>query len=166
VRDAFDEIENHPRLDLGLLHHSGIRHKKIFGWIFDKEFHLAGGSKNGLDIDVTEGLGPRRFHGRVVLMVNEHTASAGEMVAAFAGENKLATIVGTKTPGRLLSGGAFKVGHGCILGLPVAAYLTWQGWMLENDGINPAVPTELSREALRDGKDSRLETAIEVVTGL
>jgi len=32
---------------------------------------------------VTEGLGPRRFHGRVVLMVNEHTASAGEMVAVL-----------------------------------------------------------------------------------
>jgi len=48
---------------------------------------------------VTEGLGPRRFHGRVVLMVNEHTASACEMVAAFAEENKLATIVETKTPG-------------------------------------------------------------------
>ena len=115
---------------------------------------------------VTEGLGPRRFHGRVVLMVNEHTASAGEMVAAFAEENKLATIVGTKTPGRLLSGGAFKVGQGYILGLPVAAYLTWQGRMLENDGINPAVPTELSREALRDGKDSQLETAIEVAKAL
>src|SRR5271157_4314798 len=59
---------------------------------------------------VTEGLGPRRFHGRVVLMVNEHTASAGEMVAAFAEENKLATIVGTKTPGRLLSGGPSRSG--------------------------------------------------------
>ena len=53
---------------------------------------------------VTEGLGERRFHGRVVLLVDEHTASAGEMVAAFAEENNLATIVGTKTPGRLLSG--------------------------------------------------------------
>jgi hypothetical protein len=115
---------------------------------------------------VTEGLGPRRFHRHVVLMVNEHTASAGEMVAAFAEENKLATIVGAKTPGRLLSGGAFKVGHGYILGLPVAAYLTWQGRMLENDGINPAVPAELSREALREGRDMQLEKAIEVVTSL
>src|SRR5271157_2549358 len=115
---------------------------------------------------VTEGLGPRRFHGRVVLMVNEHTASAGEMVSAFAEENKLATIVGTKTPGRLLSGGAFKVGHGYILGLPVAAYLTWQGRMLENDGITPAVSTELSREALREGRDTQLEKAIEVVNSL
>src|SRR5450755_71703 len=115
---------------------------------------------------VTEGLGERRFHGRVVLLVNEHTASAGEMVSAFAEENSLATIVGTKTPGRLLSGGAFKVGHGYILGLPVAAYLTWQGRMLENDGITPAVSTELSREALREGRDTQLETAIDVVKGL
>src|SRR5271168_3088448 len=91
---------------------------------------------------VTEGFGPQKFHGRIVVLVNEHTASAGEMVAAFAEENKLATIVGTKTPGRLLSGGAFKVGHGYILGLPVAAYLTWQGRMLENDGITPAVSIE------------------------
>jgi C-terminal processing protease CtpA/Prc len=115
---------------------------------------------------VTEGLGPRRFHGRVVLMVNEHTASAGEMVAAFAEENGLATIVGTRTPGRLLSGGAFRVGHGYILGLPVAAYLTWHGRMLENDGINPTIPTELSREALRDGRDTQLETAIEAIRTL
>ena len=115
---------------------------------------------------VTEGLGPRRFHGRVVLIVNEHTASAGEMVAGFAEENKLATIVGTRTPGRLSSGGAFKVGNGYILGLPVAAYLTWQGRMLENDGINPATSTELSREALRDGRDTQLETAIEAVKTL
>jgi C-terminal processing protease CtpA/Prc len=115
---------------------------------------------------VTEGLGDHRFHGRVVLLVNEHTASAGEMVAAFAEENNLATIVGTKTPGRLLSGSAFKVGHGYILGLPVAGYLTWQGRMLENNGITPAFPVALLRDKLREGKDTQLEKAIEVVKAL
>jgi len=115
---------------------------------------------------VTEGLGERRFHGRVVLLVNEHTASAGEMVAAFAEENNLATIVGTKTPGRLLSGSAFKVGHGYILGLPVAGYLTWQGRMLENNGIVPTAAADLSREALRDGRDTQLEKAVEVAKTL
>ena len=115
---------------------------------------------------VTEGLGARRFHGRVVLLVNEHTASAGEMVSAFAEENNLATIVGTKTPGRLLSGSAYKVGHGYILGLPVAAYLTWQGRMLENNGIVPSIVADLSREALREGKDTQLEKAVEVVRNL
>jgi C-terminal processing protease CtpA/Prc len=111
---------------------------------------------------VTEGLGEQRFHGRVVLLVNEHTASAGEMVSAFAEENNLATIVGTKTPGRLLSGSAYKVGHGYILGLPVAAYLTWQGRMLENNGIIPKFSIELSRDALKEERDTQLETAIEV----
>jgi len=115
---------------------------------------------------VTEGLGERKFHGKVVLLVNEHTASAGEMVSAFAEENNLAVIVGTKTPGRLLSGGAFKVGHGFILGLPVAAYLTWQGRMLENNGIVPKFTVELSPEALRDGRDTQLETAVEVANAL
>jgi C-terminal processing protease CtpA/Prc len=115
---------------------------------------------------VTENLGQRRFHGRVVLLVNEHTASAGEMVSAFAEENSLATIVGTKTPGRLLSGSAYKVGHGYILGLPVAAYLTWQGRMIENNGIEPKFSVELSRDALRAGRDTQLDAAINVALGL
>ena len=115
---------------------------------------------------VTEGLGKQQFQGRVVLLVNEHTASAGEMVSAFAEENSLATIIGNKTPGRLLSGTAYKVGHGYILGLPVAAYLTWQGRMLENNGILPKFSVELSREALKQGRDTQLETAIEVARAM
>lgn len=115
---------------------------------------------------VTEGLGSRNFHGRIVLLVNEHTASAGEMVSAFAEENNLAIIVGTKTPGRLLSGSAFKVGHGYILGLPVAAYLSWQGRMLENNGITPKFCIELSRDALRENRDTQLETSVEVVKAM
>ena len=115
---------------------------------------------------VTEGLGPRKFHGRVVLLVNEHTASAGEMVSAFAEENNLAVITGTKTPGRLLSGSAFKVGHGYVLGLPVAAYLTWQGRMLENNGIVPKFQADLSRDALREGRDTQLETAVGIAKNM
>ena len=49
---------------------------------------------------LTQGLGPQSFHGRVAILVNEWTNSAGEMLAAFAAENNLATIVGQKTRGR------------------------------------------------------------------
>jgi carboxyl-terminal processing protease len=42
----------------------------------------------------TEALAPQPFQHRVVLLVNEHSASASEMVAAFAQENDLATLVG------------------------------------------------------------------------
>src|SRR5208282_3890136 len=111
---------------------------------------------------VTEGLGERRFHGRVVLLVNEHTASAGEMVSAFAEENGLATIVGTKTAARLLSGSTFKAGSGYIVGLPVAAYLTWQGKLIEGKGVTPSVPVELLPADLLAGQDPQMQKAIEI----
>jgi C-terminal processing protease CtpA/Prc len=115
---------------------------------------------------VTEGLGPQKFHGRVVILVNEHTASAGEMVAAFAEENGLATIVGTKTAARLLSGSTFKAGSGYIVGLPVAAYLTWQGRLIEGKGVTPSMPVELSPDHLISGQDPQIQKAIEAVSSM
>ena len=115
---------------------------------------------------VTEGLGPQPFHGRVVILVNEHTASAGEMLAAFAEENSLATIVGTKTAGRLLSGSTFRAGAGYILGLPVAAYLTWQGRLIEGKGVTPSVPVELPADRLMAGEDPQMEKALELARNL
>ena len=111
---------------------------------------------------VTEGLGPQPFHGRVVILVNEHTASAGEMLAAFAEENGLATIVGTKTAGRLLSGSTFRAGAGYILGLPVAAYLTWQGRLIEGKGVTPSVPVGLPADQLIAGEDPQMDKALEL----
>jgi C-terminal processing protease CtpA/Prc len=86
------------------------------------------------------------------------------IVSAFV--FSLCQLPGLVTPGRLLSGSAYKVGHGYILGLPVAAYLTWQGRMLENNGIVPKLSIELSRDALRDGRDTQLETAMQVTKAL
>lgn len=115
---------------------------------------------------VSEGLGPQRFHGRIVLLVNEHSASASEMVAGFAAENRLATIVGTRTPGRVVGSKPFKVGDGYFLILPVGAYLTWQGTRLEGSGVKPDVDIALSYEAARNGEDNQLETALAIVKGL
>ena len=114
---------------------------------------------------VTEKLGQQRLHGWVAILVNEHSASAAEMVAGFARENKLATIVGTKIPGRLLSGTAFKVGHGLMLGLPVGAYCTSEGTLFEGKGVEPDESVDLSRDALREGRDTQLEKAVRIVSG-
>jgi len=115
---------------------------------------------------VTEGLGKQRFHGKIVLLVNEHSASSCEMVAAFASENKLATIVGSATPGRLLGGHSFRVGHGYRVALPVAAYYTWNGTFLEGKGVAPDVGAPFSVSAIRDGCDAQLQRAMDIAKGL
>lgn len=58
------------------------------------------------------------------------------------------------------------MGHGYVLGLPGAAYLTWQGTMLEGRGITPDEEVSLSRELLKQGRDSQLERALEVAERL
>ena len=109
----------------------------------------------------TEALGDQRHHGRVVLLVNEHSASAAEMVAAFASEYRLATLVGVKTAGRLVATSAFKVGSGYRVVLPVAAYYTWQGTNLEGRGIVPDIEEPVSPEALLNDRDNQLARAVE-----
>lgn len=109
----------------------------------------------------TESLGPQSHHGRVAMLVNEHSASAAEMVAAFASEYGLATVVGTKTPGRVVATSAFKVGLGYRVVLPVAAYFTWQGTNLEGRGVTPDIEEPISPEALWNGKDNQLDRAVD-----
>lgn len=112
----------------------------------------------------TERLGKARHHGQVALLVNEHAASAAEMVAAFASEYGLATLVGTKTPGRLVATSAFKVGHGYRVALPVAAYHTWKGTNLEGQGVTPHVDAPLDAAALWNGLDTQLQRAASLFT--
>jgi C-terminal processing protease CtpA/Prc len=110
---------------------------------------------------VSEGLGAKKWHGRIVILVNEHTVSAGEMAAAFASENHLATIAGTETAGRLIPGSGFKVGQGYMLTMPKAEYITWQGHRFEGSGVKPDFEVPWSPAAFADGKDNQLEAAID-----
>src|SRR6266550_2513607 len=115
---------------------------------------------------VTEGLGPQPFHGRIVVLVNEHTHSAAEMVASFAKQNHHATIVGTRTAGEVLGGANFKLHGGYILRMPVAGWYTWQGDCIEGKGVEPDFVVENSPDSLGAGVDTQLDRALEVVKSL
>jgi carboxyl-terminal processing protease len=108
----------------------------------------------------TEGLGDKPFHGNVVLLVDRHTASAAEMIVAFARENSLALIVGEKTAGRLLSATSAKVGHGYRLAFPTGAYYTWKGSVLEGTPIEPDESIAFNWREARRGNDPQLEHCI------
>jgi carboxyl-terminal processing protease len=112
------------------------------------------GTKKSVVLE-TEGLGTQPFHGRIVILVNEHTTGAAEMVTLFARENSLATTVGTATPGRLISRTGTKVGGGYQLVFPVAAYQSWNGTRIEGQGIEPDIRAPWSFDT-RSGLDCGL----------
>lgn len=114
----------------------------------------------------TEGLGNKQFHGKTVLLVNEHSTGAAEMVIQFAKENNLATIVGTKTPGRLVSRSAFKIGAGYRITIPIGAYISWNGDRIEGKGIEPDVPIGWSYDDAVNGIDNQLNQAVQIANRL
>ncbi len=109
----------------------------------------------------TEGLGRRRYHGRVAILVNRHSTGAAEMVAQFAKENRVAVIVGEKTPGRLVSRSALKLGFGYRLVVPVAAYVSAKGNRIEGFGITPDVPVAWSFTSAIAEKDNQLDAVVQ-----
>lgn len=112
----------------------------------------------------TEGLGHQSFHGRIALLVDRHTSSANEILVAFAREHRLATIVGEATPGRLLSGEKFSLPHGYWLSLPIGEYRTSGGINVEGKPIPPDIAAPFELDRVREGKDTQLATAFEVVS--
>ena len=112
---------------------------------------------------VTEGLGSQPFHGHIVVLIDEHSHSAAEMVASFAKENNLATIVGIRTAGEVLGGANFNLPGEYVLRMPVAGWYTWQGDCIEGKGVEPDVPIENSPQSLAAGLDIQLQKAIETV---
>jgi C-terminal processing protease CtpA/Prc len=112
----------------------------------------------------TERLGPRPFHDRIALLVDRHTASAAEIIVAFARENSLATIVGEKTAGRLLSATSVKVGKGFRLALPTGVYRTWSGSVYEGTPIEPHAHSEFDwRDRRIVGTDLQLDYAVDAL---
>jgi carboxyl-terminal processing protease len=115
---------------------------------------------------LTQGLGEQPFHNRVVVLVNEWTNSAAEMVANFAAENRLATVVGEKTRGNVLGAMNFNVGGGYWLRLPVSGWFTSKGRSLEGNGVVPDVLVEISPDALAHGQDNQMTAAVDVAKRL
>ena len=112
----------------------------------------------------TEGLGARPFHGKIVMLINEHSHSAAEMVAAFASENELVHTVGHRTAGEVLGGANFRVGSEYRVRIPIAGWYTWTGRPIEAVGVTPKNKVDLTLHALQHQRDTQMETALETVS--
>lgn len=95
----------------------------------------------GLDYPAVEGGIATRLP--LILLVNENSASAAEILAASLQERSRATVVGTPTFGKNLVQSSFELRNGGLLRLTIATWTTPNGVSVAGTGVVPDVALTL-----------------------
>ena len=79
------------------------------------------------------------FKGKVFILTNNKTASTAEVFTISSKEENLATIVGTKTAGVLLSAKGFELDNEFEIIIPTNDFISAKGFRVDRVGITPDV---------------------------
>lgn len=102
----------------------------------------------------------------MVVLVNQYSASAAEILAGAIKDYNKGTLIGTKTFGKGIVQRISKLEDGTALKLTVSTYFTPSGKNIHGIGIEPDIELEYDYErAEQEGTDNQVEKAIEVLEG-
>ena len=96
---------------------------------------------------------------KTIVLVNNATASASEIVAGALKDYKKATIVGTKTYGKGVVQTMLELSGGSLLKITTAHWYTTEGQTINKTGITPDIEVERSYSDINSGKDPQLDKA-------
>ncbi len=94
-----------------------------------------------------------------VVLVDENSASASEIVAGALKDNKAATLVGTKTYGKGSVQQLLTLSDGAMLKVTVARWYTPNGVNITQTGIKPDTEVIPTDQDIKDQRDGQLEAA-------
>ena len=102
----------------------------------------------------------------LVILVNENTASASEILTGALKDNNRTKVIGTKTYGKGVIQSVFNLSDGSGLKITTAEYFTPNGIEINKKGITPDIEVKLpdtvkSVYAVEEKDDTQLKKAIE-----
>ena len=102
----------------------------------------------------------------LVVLINEYSASASEILAGAIQDYNKGTLIGTTTYGKGIVQRIHTLDDGTAIKLTVSAYFTPAGRNIHGIGIEPDIELEYDYEANEaSGTDNQVEKAIEILEG-
>lgn len=112
-----------------------------------------------------------QFSKPLVILVNEYSASASEILAGAVKDHGVGKIVGTQTFGKGLVQGSYPLDDGSAVKVTIAKYFTPNGNFIHETGIKPDYEVQLPEEyqnlfRVEKEHDNQLMKAVEVMNGM
>jgi len=98
-----------------------------------------------------------------VILVNEGSASASEILAGALQEYGIAKLVGTKTFGKGSVQELIEITPDTSLKLTIARWLTPNGKSISEQGLEPDIKVEITKEDTDANRDPQMDKAIEML---
>jgi carboxyl-terminal processing protease len=117
-------------------------------------------SKDGDEQEFVADKGELAENLQVVLLVDDGTASAAEIVAGALQDRERATLIGLPTFGKGSVQLVFDLSDGSSVHVTSARWLTPNRKQLDQQGLQPDIVVEITQEAIDSGLDEILERAI------
>lgn len=141
---------------------------KIANMLVDKDSTLLITKDKSDKEEVTKATEKPIINIPTVVLVNEYSASASEILAGALKDNGKATLVGTKTYGKGIIQELHQLSDGSGLKITVSEYYTPNHNAIHKIGITPDVEVNLSEDVkqqttIQEKDDNQLQKAIEIL---
>jgi len=106
----------------------------------------------------------RAPHAHLVMLIDEHAGSDGDVMPAMFRRSELGPLIGTRTLGGVIrvGGGVQAVDNGRTT-QPQARFWDDTGWVIENVGVSPDIEVPILPGDRMSGRDPQLDRAIQHV---
>ena len=139
----------------------------IAGWFLDRgQLVLTEQDKNGEKTELKAN-GPSSFASLpLIVLINEGSASASEILAGALKDNKGALIIGMNSFGKGTVQKIVDFDDGSSLKITIAKWYTPSGVRIQDTGIEPDIKVELTGDDYEQDKDPQLDKALQEIEKL
>jgi carboxyl-terminal processing protease len=139
----------------------------IAGWFLERgQSIVIEKDKNGEQIELKSN-GPSNFASLpIVVLINDGSASASEILAGALKDDRQIPIIGTKSFGKGTVQQITSLDDGSSLKITTAKWYTPSGVAIQDTGIEPDIKVDLTQEDYDQNKDPQFDKAMEEIQKL